>query len=340
MAATATMRAVQFEVGGPEKMKIAEVLIPALRQKEVLIKVYASAINRADTLQRKGFYPPPKGESDILGLEAVGIIEKLGENCSKKWSIGDRVMALLPGGGNAEFVACREECLMTVPRAMSFTKAAAIPEVWLTAYQLLHTVGKVKSGDYVLIHAGGSGVGTAATQLAVLAGAYPIVTAGSQEKIDSAKSLGAVAGFNYKDGDFSKDVKQFTKNVGANLILDCIGESFYDQNIESIADDGTWVVYGLMGGGNINGDLFSKLLRKRITMTGTTLRVRPIQYKESLIQNFTLNALPHFETDKLKPIVDRVFPFEEIADSHRYMEQNQNTGKIILKIRDEDRDEL
>ncbi|CAC5395768.1 TP53I3 [Mytilus coruscus] len=356
-----TMRAVQFQTGGLEKMKIGEVPIPVLRKKEILIKVYASAINRADTLQRKGAYPPPAGESDILGLEAVGTVDKLGPDCSQKWNIGDRVMALLAGGGNAEFVACREECLMPIPKKMSFTIAAAIPEVWLTAYQLLHTVGGVKAGDTVLIHAGGSGVGTAATQLSVLAKAKPLVTAGSIEKIDMAKSLGAVAGFNYKEGDFSLGVKQYTKdvgvnlildcigesfynqtsNVGVNLILDCIGESFYNQNIESIANDGTWVVYGLLGGGKINADLLSKLLRKRITITGTTLRVRPIEYKESLVQNFTQNALPYFESGRLKPIIDKIFPLEQIGNAHQLMEENKNTGKIVLKIREEDgRDEL
>ncbi|XP_076077200.1 quinone oxidoreductase PIG3-like isoform X2 [Mytilus galloprovincialis] len=336
-----TMRAVQFQTGGPEKMKIGEVPIPDLRKKEILIKVYASAINRADTLQRKGAYPPPAGESDILGLEAVGTVDKLGPDCSQKWKIGDRVMALLAGGGNAEFVACREECLIPIPKKMSFTTAAAIPEVWLTAYQLLHTVGGVKSGDSVLIHAGGSGVGTAATQLSILANAKPIITAGSTEKINMAKSLGAVAGFNYKEGDFSVGVKQHTKDAGVNLILDCIGESFYNQNIESIANDGTWVVYGLLGGGKINADLLSKLLRKRITITGTTLRVRPIEYKESLVQNFTQNALPYFESGKLKPIIDKIFPLEQIGNAHQLMEENKNTGKIVLKVREEaGKDEL
>ncbi|KAJ8315516.1 hypothetical protein KUTeg_007666 [Tegillarca granosa] len=244
------MRAVKFDKpGGADNLYIGQVPVPELRQKEVLIEVYSSAINRADTLQRQGRYPPPKGESDILGLEATGKISQKGPGCSDKWKIGDRVMALLAGGGNAEYVACHEDILMSVPSTMKFTEAAAIPEVWLTSYQLLHTIGQVKKGDTVLIHAGGSGIGTTATQLAVLAGATPIVTAGS---------------------------------AGVNLILDCIGESFYEQNINSIANEGRWVLYGLLGGGNVNGDIFSKMLRKRITVTGTTLRARSIELSPEL----------------------------------------------------------
>ncbi|XP_061176281.1 quinone oxidoreductase PIG3-like [Saccostrea echinata] len=330
------MRAVTFEPGGPEKLGIASVPIPQLREKEVLLKVYATAINRADTLQRKGLYPAPPGESDILGLEAVGVIEKLGPGCVKSWKTGDRVMALLPGGGNAEYVASREELLMPVPDNMKFTQAAAIPEVWLTAFQLLFTVGKLKKNDTVLIHAGGSGVGTAAVQLCRQYGARALVVAGTQEKIDFAKSLGAEEGFNYKEAEFEPKVLEHTQGKGVDLILDCVGGSFFNQNINSIATEGTWVVYGLMGGSTVStGDHLAKILRKRITIIGSTLRARSVEYKELLISDFTQRALPHFGSSDLRPIIHTVLTLDSIKEAHQLMESNVTTGKIVLQVREE-----
>ncbi|XP_048769765.2 quinone oxidoreductase PIG3-like isoform X2 [Ostrea edulis] len=330
------MRAVIFEAGGPENLAIGSVPIPQLREKEVLLKVYATAINRADTLQRKGVYPPPQGESDILGLEAVGVVDKLGAGCGSSWKVGDRVMALLPGGGNAEYVASREELLMPIPKNMKFTQAAAVPEVWLTAFQLLFTVGKVKKTDTVLIHAGGSGVGTAAVQLCRQFGARALVVAGSTEKINFAKSLGAEEGFNYKEAAFEPKVLKHTEGKGVNLILDCVGGSFFDQNINSIAAEGTWVIYGLMGGSTINtGDHLAKILRKRITIVGSTLRARSVQYKESLVADFTQRALPHFSSGEFRPIIDTVMTLDSIKEAHALMESNKTTGKIVLQVQEE-----
>ncbi|XP_077863127.1 quinone oxidoreductase PIG3-like [Saccoglossus kowalevskii] len=215
-----TMQAVQLdEPGTSDKLYIGTVAMPTLTANEVLIKVFATAINRADLLQRKGLYPPPKGASNILGLEAVGIIEDKGINCSDKLSVGDRVLALLPGGGNAEYVTAHEGQVAVIPSGMSFTTAAAIPEVWLTAYQLLHFVGKLQKGEHVLIHAGGSGVGTAAVQLVRLAGGVPIVTAGSEDKIKKAVSLGAEVGFNYKEGSFVEKVLKQTNSESYKTAL-------------------------------------------------------------------------------------------------------------------------
>ncbi|XP_033739726.1 quinone oxidoreductase PIG3-like isoform X2 [Pecten maximus] len=341
-AETKMMNAVQFGPdGAASSMHIGKVPIPEVRAHEVLIKVHATAINRADILQRKGRYAPPPGESEILGLEAVGTIETLGPDCGSRWKLGDKVMTLLAGGGNAEYVAGHEDLLMPVPSGFTFKKAAAIPEVWLTAFQLLHTVGKIQAGESVLIHAGGSGVGTAAVQLASLVGATPIVTAGSNEKISRAKELGAMAGFNYKEGDFGHKVLEATKGKGVDLILDCVGESFYEQNMQSVKTEGRWIVYGLLGGGNVNGDMLAKLLRKRISIMGSTLRARSIQYKGDLVRNFVEAALPHFDSGKLKPIIDTVFPMENISAAHMYMESNANTGKIVIEVRKGDaKDEL
>ncbi|XP_058692074.1 quinone oxidoreductase PIG3 isoform X3 [Poecile atricapillus] len=197
--------------GGPENLYIKEVMKPDPGEGEVLVKVSASALNRGDLLQRRGKYPPPKGASDILGLEAAGSVAGLGPGCSGRWKIGDAVMALLSGGGQAQYVTVPEGLLMPIPKDMTFIQAAAIPEAWLTAFQLLHFVGKVQEGERVLIHAGASGVGMAAIQLVRLAKAIPIVTAGTQEKLEATANAGAAAGFNYKNEDFSEKVLEFTQ---------------------------------------------------------------------------------------------------------------------------------
>ncbi|KAK3588485.1 hypothetical protein CHS0354_012894 [Potamilus streckersoni] len=336
MAIRTMYRYAYFEPGGPEKLEIRSQELPTtVKDKHVLIKVFSTAVNRADTLQRKGFYPPPPGESEILGLEAAGVVDKLGPNCSDRWKKGDRVMALLAGGGYAEYATVHEDLLLNVPSNLNLTEAGGIPEVWLTAYQLLFFVGNVQPGDIVLIHAGASGVGTAAIQLTRHAGATPLITAGSSAKIQTALDLGASKGFNYKDGDFSKAVLEATNGRGVDVILDCVGASFYEQNIDSIATDGRWVLYGLMGGGSINADIFSKLLRKRVSLLATLLRSRSREYKKKLINSFTEQILPLFERGELKLTIDRILPFDKVAEAHKLMESNTNTGKIILKVHEE-----
>ncbi|CAH2245898.1 quinone oxidoreductase PIG3 [Pelobates cultripes] len=330
------MLAAYFDVpGGPENLFIKEVAKPNPKKGEVLVKVEASALNRADLLQRRGKYSPPPGASDILGLEAAGTVVGFGPDGCGRWNIGDRVMALLPGGGNAQYTAVSADHLMPIPLGMTATDAAAIPEAWLTAFQLLHFVGKVQKGEIVLIHAGASGVGTAAIQLCRLAGAIPIVTAGSKEKLEIAKHLGAAAGFNYKEEDFGAKCLEFTNNVGVDIILDCVGASHWEKNLNCLNMDGRWVVYGLMGSGGINGDLLSKLLWKRGSILGSLLRSRSSQYKADLVKAFSEQALPHFTAGgpiHLKPIVDSVYQLQKISDAHQRMEENKNTGKIVLQI--------
>jgi len=329
------MRAVQYTPGGPENLGIGSVPIPSLGHGEILLKVFASGINRADTLQRQGFYPPPPGESEILGLEASGIVEKVSEDVTK-WKVGDRVMSLLGGGGNAEWVKVHQDMVMKIPDKLTFLEAAAIPETWLTAYQILHLVGELKGGETVLIHAGGSGVGIAAIQLAKLAGADVIVTAGTDEKIAAAKEHGATHGFNYKSGNFDEHVLKVTEGKGVNVILDCVGASFWEQNATAIAMDGRWVLYGLLGGGQITGDILAKILRKRIKLVGTTLRARSIEYKAHLINKFRDSVGNSFEEGKLKIVIDTVYPLGKISEAHKLMESNANTGKIILQVRPEE----
>ncbi|XP_030644921.1 quinone oxidoreductase PIG3 [Chanos chanos] len=320
--------------GGPEQLHLQTVPRPQPKHGEVLIRVHATALNRADLLQRRGLYPAPPGESEILGLEAAGIITSLGPGVKKSWRPGDQVMALLCGGGYAEFVAVPEELLMPVPKHLTLVQAAAVPEAWLTAYQLLHFIARVKQGETVLIHAGASGVGTAAIQLVRLAQAVPIITAGSPEKLKMADKLGAAAGFNYKEEDFSERVLQHTEGRGVDVILDCIGGACWERNVRSLAMDGRWVLYGMLGGKTAEGDLLGKLLFKRGHLLSSLLRSRSLQYKAELVRSFTEQVLPHFLTsgESLRPVIDSVFNLEAIAEAHRHMEANRNIGKIVIKM--------
>ena len=304
---------------------------PKAGSDEIIIRVHATALNRADLLMREGKYPNMK-EVCHLGLEAAGVIETVAEN--SKWKVGEKVMALVNGGGYAEYVAVNENHVMNIPPHLNFSEAAGIPEVWLTAYQLLHFVGKLKQNETVLIHGGGSGVGTAAVQLVKLAGSQSIVTAGTDEKINFAKSLGAIDGINYKKGDFSLKVKEITNKKGVNLILDCVGGSYWQQNAECLASEGRWVIYGLLGGPKVDGNLFSYILGKRASILGTTLKARSNEYKSDLINEFTKNALPYFKSDngQLQPVIDKIYPIESVVDAHEYMASNKSNGKIILSL--------
>uniref|UniRef100_A0A8C0GR19 Tumor protein p53 inducible protein 3 n=1 Tax=Chelonoidis abingdonii TaxID=106734 RepID=A0A8C0GR19_CHEAB len=293
------MLAVYFDQpGGPENLYVKEVPKPHPGRGEVLIKVSAGALNRMDLLQRSGKYPSPKGANDILGLEAAGLVAGFGPGCKGQWKTGDTVMALLSGGGQAEYVTVPEGHLMSIPNGIPFVQAAAIPEDWLTAFQLLHFVGNVQSGQTVLIHAGASGVGTTAIQLTRLAKAIPIVTAGTQEKLKLAAKLGAAAGFNYKEEDFTERVLEFTNGSGVDVILDCIGV----------------IVYGLLGGGEVSWRSACKLHSKR-------------GKKEQVLPYFSQDGSP-----PVQPIIDSVYPLHRIVEAHRTMEENNNLGKIIIEM--------
>ncbi|CAG5130161.1 unnamed protein product, partial [Candidula unifasciata] len=327
------MQAVQFTPGGPDQLFLAEVPLPEPNEKEVRIKVFASAINRADTIQRKGMYDPPPGVTNVLGLEAAGVIDKVGPGCPENVTVGQKVCALLAGGGNAEYVTCRYEQVMPIPDNLTFIEAAAIPEVWLTAFTLLDRVGIKRT--QVLIHAGGSGVGTAAVQLVKQAGATAIVTAGSQEKIDFAISSGAVAGINYKEGSFAEKVLKLTNGKGVNLILDCVGASMFEDNLKSIATDGRWVLYGLLSGGQVNVNL-GQMLPKRVHLLCSTLRFRSVEFKASLVRDFAQQTSKLFADGTFRPVIYKVFLLSEIIQAHKLMETNENLGKIVLKVREDD----
>jgi tumor protein p53-inducible protein 3 len=304
---------------------------PVMSDDDILVQVKATALNRADLLQKRGLYPPPKGASPILGLEMSGVIEKVGSNVNG-WTEGDRIFALLPGGGYAERVSIPAGMAMRIPDNYSFEEAAAIPEVFLTAYLNLFVLGGLKSNQTVLIHAGASGVGTAAIQLVRESGSTSIVTASSDEKRSTCLQLGASLAIDYKAGPFAAKVKEATGGYGVNIILDFIGAPYWEQNIESLATDGRLLVIGMMGGSKVKDLELGVLLSRRLQIIGTALRSKSSQDKIRLNDQFADFALPRFADGRLKPIIDSVWDLDEVNEAHEYMEQNKNTGKIILRV--------
>lgn len=310
---------------------IGQATDPVCGGNELLVRVKATSLNRADLLQREGKYPPPKGESTILGLEMAGIVEQVGEQVTD-WEIGDRVFALLPGGGYAEKVVIPSKMAMRIPDNISYTVAAAIPEAFLTAYLNLVTLGDLKEKEYVLIHAGASGVGTAAIQLAKEIGAAVIVTAGSKEKLDYCLSLGADFAINYKDGDFSDKVMEITNNQGVHLILDFIGASFWQYNVNSISIDGRWVLIGTLGGNKVSDVNIGAFLTKRIKYMGSTLRTRTPEFKIELTEAFSQFALDKIKEGTIRPVIDKVYNWTDVEEAHNRMKENRNIGKLVLEI--------
>ncbi|PWA10689.1 NADPH:quinone oxidoreductase [Pueribacillus theae] len=324
---------VMKEPGNPGVLHIGESETPEIKSGEVLIRVKATALNRADLLQRKGMYPPPKGASDILGLEAAGEVAEVGPNVTRLKK-GDRVCALLPGGGYAEFAAIPAEMAMIIPENLSYEEAAGIPEVFLTAYSNLFILGRLKAGDDVLVHAGASGVGTAAIQLIREAGARVIVTAGSDEKIERCLELGAAAGWNYNNGPFREWVKEQTEGRGVDIILDFVGAPYFQDNLRSLAVDGRLIIVGTMGGIHVDNLNLGFILRSRLQIIGTALRSRSPETKIEFTKSFVDFAMERFKDGRLKPIIDSVFDWKDAAKAHEYMESNANIGKIILKVTD------
>lgn len=319
------------EPGDAEQLTMGEVPTPEPTEEELLVRVKATALNRADILQREGKYPPPPGASPLLGLEMAGVVERVGSRCAG-WKEGDRVFGLLPGGGYGEYCVIPGKMAMPIPENLSFEEAAAVPEVFLTAYQALFWLGSLQRGQRVLIHAGASGVGTAAIQLVREAGAEPLVTAGSPEKLAACRELGAAEAFSYREGPFAPRVKEATGGRGVDLILDFVGAPYWEQNVECLATDGRLILISTLGGPKVEKVNLLALISKRIQVTGTTLRARSVDYKIRLTEDFARFALPRFRDGRLKPVIDRVFSWESVREAHRRMEANQNIGKIVLKV--------
>ena len=315
-----TPRLAWEEVPGPK---------PAAGQ--VLVEVHATAVNRADLLQARGLYPPPPGESPILGLEVAGAIRTIGPRVAG-WRPGDRICALAPGGGYAEQAVLPQGLLIPLPDHWPYPAGAAVPEVWLTAFSNLCLEGGLQSGDSVLVHAGASGVGTAAIQIAREAGARVIVTAGSEEKRARCRELGAALAIDYRSDDFAKAVLTFTDDAGVDLVLDCIGGPNLARHIAILKPYGRLITIGVMGGAEGTLDM-AQVLMKSLTLKGTRLRARSQQEKTELTRQFRDRIWPLLVAGKIRPVVDRVFPISAAAEAHRYVKANRNIGKVVLAVR-------
>lgn len=323
--------AVIVEHGGPEVLKVQQIEEPTPTRGEVLVAVKATALNRADLAQRRGRYPAPPGiRGDVPGLEIAGVVIGLGEGV-QGIHLGSRVMGLLGGAGYAEKVVIHSQMLLPIPANLTFPEAASLPEVYFTSYDALFNQCALQIDESVLIHAAGSGVGTAAIQLARLVGAKTFGTMGSQHKLTEAIKLGLDVGINYHDHEFEAVVHAHTVGLGVNVILDVIGGPYFNANLRSLALRGRLVLVGSMGGSQVETDL-SLLSSKRLRIHGTVLRARPLEEKIALSKQIKKNILPYFENGRLRPVVDRIFSLDEVAEAHTYMETNQNFGKIVLSL--------
>lgn len=298
---------------------------------EVLIRVAYAGINRPDIAQRKGRYPaPPGAPPDIPGLEVSGTIETVGSDC-RRFKKGDAVCALLSGGGYAEFVTAPEGQCMELPNGFSLEHSAALPETVLTVWHNVFQIGQLTKGETLLIHGGTSGIGVMAIQMAVASGAHVITTAGSQEKCRRCLELGASLAIQYKDEDFVKCILDFTDQKGINVILDMVGGNYTQKNLDCLATEGRLVLINFMGGENAEIKL-SSILRKRLTVTGSTLRARETSFKANLVNEVEKNVWPWITTGKIKAVIDSVYPLSKASDAHQRMESGSHIGKILLKV--------
>ncbi len=318
--------------GGPEVLRFGDVEDPLPGPGEVRVRVRAAGVNRADLLQRMGAYPAPAGtRQDVLGLELAGEVESLGAGASA-WKVGDRVMAIAPGAAQAELVVAHERMLLPIPAGLDFAAAAAIPEAFLTAHDALYRQGGLGPGEAVLVHAAGSGVGTAAVQLAAAGGSRPIGSSRTKGKLERARELGLWHGLVVeKGGGFAKEVRALTGGAGVPVIADFVGAAYLDENLRALATGGRLVVIGLLGGAKVEIDM-SRLLSGRLHVVGTTLRSRPIEEKIAVTQAFARQGLPLLAAGRVRPIVDRVLPAAEVREAHEQMAANDTFGKLVLSF--------
>jgi NADPH2:quinone reductase len=324
------MRAIVLkDHGGPEVLTLQEVPDPEPGPDEVVVDVVATALNRADLLQRRGFYPGPPMDHEIPGMELAGRVAARGPRV-RDWSVGDEVMAIVGGGAYAEKVAVHERQLLTVPTLVGVHDASAIPEVFITAFDALVVQGGLTAGRTALVHAGGSGVGTAAIQIAKAVGATVVVTA-SAGKLASCRELGADAAVDYRSEDFVEAARTLSRGRGVDVVLDVVGGDYVDRNIDAVAVGGRIIQVGVMGGGSTPVNV-GKLLPKRAALIGTVLRARPLEEKIAITQRFAREMLPLFEDGRLRPVIDSRYPLDRVAEAHEHMEANANVGKILLDV--------
>lgn len=325
------MRAIVFDKpGGPEALRLMEAPDPVAGERELVIDVHATALNRADLLQRRGLYAPPAGASPILGLECAGVVSEVGPGVATA-RVGERVMALLPGGGYAERAVVHELSCLPIPPSLTFEEAAAVPEAFLAASEILFQVGRAAPEERVLIHAAGSGVGTAAVQLARKAGLSVIATT-SSGKLERVRALGTERVVAREHEDFAAAVAEFSGGRGVDVIVDLVGAAYAEKNQRCLAPRGRHVLVGLVGGAKAEID-FGQLLRKRQALLGFVMRTQSTEEKGAIVERFRERWFDHLEHGTLRPIVDRVLPLAAASQAHAQMEANDSFGKIVLRVR-------
>ncbi|HEX9790405.1 MAG TPA: NAD(P)H-quinone oxidoreductase [Kiloniellales bacterium] len=329
-AVPATMTAIEIrEAGGPEVLVPASRPVPEPGTGEVLIRVAAAGINRPDVLQRAGGYPPPPGASDIPGLEIAGDVVGLGD-AVKGRKLGDRVMALVAGGGYAEYCTAPAAQCLPIPKGLDMIEAAAIPETFFTVWSNVFDRGRLKAGESILVHGGSSGIGTTAIQLAKAFGARVFTTAGSADKCAACEKLGAERAINYRDEDFVTVVRDLTGGAGVDVILDMVGGDYIARNIKALAPDGRLCQIAFLGGSKAEVD-FLPMMLKRLTLTGSTLRPRPVEFKAAIARALEKNVWPLVEKGAVKPVLFKTLPLAQAAEAHRLMESSAHIGKIVLQ---------
>jgi putative PIG3 family NAD(P)H quinone oxidoreductase len=322
------MKAIEIVNPGPHSsLVVRDIVEPTLSAGEVLVRVVAAGVNRADLLQRAGKYPPPPGASALLGLEVSGVVERIAPDVNSI-RVGEEVCALLAGGGYAELVAVPAVQVFRRPQSVSLREAAAIPEAFITAYANLVGEGRLAAGELALIHGGASGVGTAAIQIARALGARVACTVGDDAKIDRCRALGAELVINYKERDFASDIAGWS-SAGVSLLLDIIGRDYFERNLSVLSSRGRLVCIATMSGAKVELDI-GVLMRKRLSVIGSVLRSRSIAEKGELVREFSDKFLPLFESGVVTPIVDSVFPVDKVEDAHTLMRQSGHVGKILL----------
>jgi len=331
MTAREIMRCVEITApGGPDVLKPAERPRPRAAVGEVLIRVVAAGVNRPDILQRLGSYPPPAGATDILGLEVAGEIAALGSGVTG-WKIGDKVCALVGGGGYAQYVTTPAPQCLPVPKNLTMVEAAGVPETFFTVWTNVFERGGLKAGETLMVHGGSSGIGTTTIQLASRLGARVLATAGSADKCRACERLGAAKAINYRDADFFPAIKELTGGKGVDVILDMVGGDYIERNVRLLATEGRLVQIGFLNGSKAEMD-FMRIMLKRLTLTGSTLRIQSTERKGAIAKALREKVWPLIERGEVKPVVHAVFPLEQAADAHRLMETSTHIGKIVLTV--------
>jgi putative PIG3 family NAD(P)H quinone oxidoreductase len=327
------MRAVAIaEPGGPEVLEVEERPVPLAGEGEILVAVAAAGVNRPDVMQRKGQYSPPPGAPDIPGLEIAGVVAAVGDGATR-FKKGDEVIALVPGGGYAEYCAVHESTALPLPQTLTLVEGAGVPETTFTVWHNVFERGGLRPGEWLLVHGGASGIGTTAIQLAKAFGAFVVATAGSDQKCEALKRIGADHAINYKTTDFVEATIEASLGHGADVILDMVGGDYLMRNVATAAPEGRIVQISTLAGPKTEIDL-RHIMQKRLTLTGSTLRNRPIPFKAELARALEETVWPIIEKSRYKPVIDKIFPLDEVVEAHRRIESGEHFGKIILTMTD------